>query len=347
MRLKLGAILLPLLLMTGPRAATAQEPRTLTVPTNAAWQHAGTGMILPPSVGGLARDSISDSSQNETDVDAAYIDRGEQMVALVYIYRAEAGDLPVWFDRAVALIILPQNGAAAPTIEGFTRPGASLASGLRAAMPDNVPGMRSTAMAIAPLGGGWLVKIRMGSARLDPAALNERLTAFAAALRWPTEAAGARAAAAIEPCPTPLRLREARIIRTDPSDVLMDSIVGSVEPEPGQQLGPPPVYCREPGATVARGVYRPDGSTESYLIAINDAGIAIGVGDASGLTQLVGNGRPRVSVTLYDRNSISTYPSFNRLPSPDQAYALVRDGHPLSTSTGPEITVSTDALEHR
>lgn len=346
MRIRLATILASLLVATaiaGPAAAQT-ENRVLTVTPTAAWGHAETGMILPPRVGGLARTRIEDSTQNEMDVAATYIDRDEQMVALVYIYRTGAGDVPLWFDRTLATILLPQAGATTPAIAGFTRPGASVASGLRAAMTDNVAGMRSTAVAIAPLGSSFLIKVRMGSARLDPAALNERLSAFVAALRWPAEGAGARAAVPIEPCPAPLQLREARIVRTETSDVLMDSIIGSIEPEPGQPVGPPPVYCREPGATVERGVYRPDRSTDSYLIAISDAGLAIGVGDASQLSALVGNGRRRFSVTLYERNATSSYASFNRLPPPEQALALVQRGQPLSTTSGNNVTISTHAL---
>lgn len=340
MRLKLFVSCLSLL--AWPALAAAQpEPRTLEVPAANSWQHAETQIILPPRVGGLVRVRIRDNTPDEQDVFASYVDRDERMIAIVYVYRTGAGDLPLWFDRTLATILLPQAGATAPAIAGFARPGASAASGLRAAMSDNVSGMRSTAVAIAPLGPSWLVKIRMGSAQLDPAALDERLSAFIAALRWPAETGAARVAVPIEPCPTPLQLREARIVRTETSDVLMDSIVGSIEPEPGQPVGPPPVYCREPGATVERGVYRPDRSTDSYLIAVNDAGLAVGVGDASGLSQLLGNNRRRFSVTLYDRSAISSYPSFNRLPPPDQAYALVRHGQPLSTTTGTTTTIST------
>jgi len=346
--MRLSRLIFCLFLLAMPALAAAQsEPRALEVPAANAWQHAETEIILPPRVGGLVRTRISDSGQNEQDVAATYIDREASIVALVYIYRTGAGDLPLWFDRTLATIMLPQAGAAPPAITGFTRPRASAASGLRAAMSDNVAGMRSTAVAIAPLGPSWLVKIRLGSPRLDPAELNERLSAFAAALRWPAQTGTARVAVPIEPCPTPLRLREARIVRTETSDVLMDSIVGSIEPEPGQPVRPPPVYCREPGATVERGVYRPDRSTDSYLIALHDAGLAIGVGDASALSQLLGNNRRRFSVTLYDRNATSSYPSFNRLPPPDQAFALVRDGQPLSTTSGTTTTISTDGLERR
>lgn len=348
MRIRLAAILAPLLAAALPGPAAAQtQPRTLTVTPTAAWGHAETGMILGPRLNGLTRGEIHDSTDAELDVVATYANHDEGIIALVYIYRTGSGDVPLWFDRALATIMLPQTGAAWPAVTPFTRPGASVASGLRAAMTDNVAGMRSTAVAIAPLAPGWLIKIRMGSSQLDPAALDARLTAFIAALRWPAEGAGARAAVPIEPCPTPLQLREARIVRTEGADVLMDSIIGSIGPEPGQRVAPPPVYCREPGATVERGVYRPNRSTESYLIGINDAGLAIGVGDASAISQLLGNNnRRRYSVSLYARTSTSTYPSFNRLPPPDQALALVQRGQPLSTTSGNDITISTDALGH-
>jgi len=331
MRLKHFVFCACLLAMPG-LAAAQSAPRTLDVPAANAWQHAETRIILPPRVGGLVRTGIGDNTPDEQDVFVTYSDRDEQMIALVYVYRTGAGDLPLWFDRTLATILLPQTGATAPAIAGFTRPGASVASGLRAAMTDNVAGMRSTAVAIAPLGPSWLIKIRLGSARLDPAALDARLTAFAAALRWPAETGTARAAVPVAPCPTPLRLRTARIVRTDGAEVLMDAVLGSVEPE--GEPGPPPVYCREPGATTNRGVYRPDAATNGYLIALHDAGIAVGVGDVSGLSALLGQGnRRRFSVTLLGRDSRSSYPSFDRLPPPDQALALVTGGRPLSTTT--------------
>lgn len=342
-----GKFLAALLLTLAAAPAAAQiQPRTLEVAPNRAWGHAETGMILPTPVAGLTRGEIRDNGVGEMDVVANYANREEGIIGLVYIYRIGAGDLPLWFDRAVATIMLPQAGAAWPAITQFARPGATLASGLRAAMSDNVAGMRSTAMAIAPLAPGWLIKVRMGSTRLDPAALAERLTVFMAGLRWPAEASGARVAVPVEACPEPLRLREARIVNPGGADVLMDAIISSMPPERGRHEAPPPVYCREPGATVERGAYRPDRSTRSYLIAANDAGLAIGVGDVSELSALIGNSGRRFSVTLYERNGTSIYPSFNRLPPLDQAWRLVNEGHPLSATSGNNVTISTGALGH-
>src|SRR6185295_13695460 len=120
-------------------------------------------------------------------------------------------NVPLWFDRALATIMLPQQGAAPPVVAPFTRPGASAATGLRTATTDPNPRLTSTALAIVPLGANWLVKIRLGSNRLDPAALDQRLSAFIAALPWPDETGTAHAAVPIQPCATPLRLRPAQV----------------------------------------------------------------------------------------------------------------------------------------
>jgi hypothetical protein len=336
-RTLLGRVALTALLawVPVPAQAQTQAPRTLTVTPTAAWGHAETGMILPPRVGSLVRQQIQDNSQDEFDVVTTYMDRDTGVIALVYVYRTMTPNVPLWFDRAVATIMLPQTGTALPTITPFIRPGASVASGLRAAMTDNVAGMRSTALAVAPLSSSVLIKIRMGSSQLDPAQLDERLTAFVAGLRWPAEEANLRAALPVQPCPEPLQLRAARIVRADVANVLMDAVTGSIPPGE-RDNGPPAVFCREPGATIERAVYRANRSTSSYLIALGDAGSAISVGRALDLSELMGNGGSRrFAVTLLRYNSSAAYPSFNRLPPPEQALALVRTGaSPLSVTVG-------------
>jgi hypothetical protein len=317
---------------SAPAAASPEGLRTLAVPADAPWRHAATGMTLPARVGGFARRHVRDSTEAEFDVVATYVDRDEGIIALVYLYRTMTPDVPVWFDRALAQVVLP-TGQPWPAIAGFTRPGATAASGLRTALNDNVPGIRSTAIAIAPL-GPWLVKVRLGSRTLEPAALAERLDAFVAALTWPAQTGTARAAVPVQPCPTPLRLQQARVVNTRTEDMLLDSALATAAPARGD-VGPPPVYCREPGATVERGVYRPGAATDAYLIAMDDAGIALGVGDATGLSALIGNSnrRPHFPMILLERNSSSTLPSFDRLPPPDQALAVARSSTPTMTTT--------------
>ena len=335
-----GALGLSLLLVLAatPVRARAEQQRTLAVPATASWQHGETRMILPPRVAGLTRGEIRDSTDAEMDVSASYADEAEGLVATVYLYRTMTPDVALWFDRALTVIMLRPDlglaGAAPPVPLAFARPGAAAASGLRAALDVSAAETRSTAVAIAPLGTNWLLKIRLSSARLDRAALDARLTAFIEGLRWPAEAAPGRVAVPILPCPDPLQLRNARVVRADMDATIMDAFGGALVAE---HQGPLPVYCREPGATAERGVYRPDGSRESYLIALADAGITLVVGHAIDLSALLGGRGPggRISMTLQGRNETSVYPSFNRLPPPDQAMAVAgRTGATISVTSG-------------
>ncbi len=291
-------------------------------------------MVLPATVGGLARTRIQDSSASELDVVATYIDRGEGLIATVYVFWTETPDVALWFDRAVAQVVAGQAGSSQPPTSVFTRPGASAATGLRAALPDNVPGMQSTAIAIAPH-GSWLVKVRLGSTRLAPAEADSRLTDFVAALGWPAEIGPVRVAAPIQPCPSPLNLRRARIVRADPTNLLADALIGSepLLPEAGQA----PVYCREPGPTRPEyGVYRAGGSRDGYLIGLSDAGIALALSEAIDLGTLMGE-RPssrRISMVLLGRQETALLPSFNRLPPPEQALEVAQiDRATISVST--------------
>jgi hypothetical protein len=333
---------LALLLASSPGLAPAEQtqPRTLAVPATASWQHADTSMILPPRSAGLARGEVRDSTDAEMDVSASYVSEEDGLVATVYLYRTMTPDVALWFDRALTTIMLRPDfhlgNAQPPTPAAFARPGATTASGLRAALDVGVAEARSTALAIAPLGANWLLKIRLSSTRLERGALDERLTAFIQGLRWPAETAPAPAAVPILPCPSPLRLRNARVVRPDMNATVMDAFGGALV---AQHQGTPSVYCREPGATVERGVYRPGGSTESYLIALGDSGLVLTVGHAIDLSALMGGHGPggRISMTMQGRDDTSVYPSFDRLPPPEQALAVAHGtGATISVSSRPK-----------
>jgi len=337
MRAMIRVLTLVLSLTAGSQAAAQPRPRALDVPAANSWQHAQTRMILPPEAAGLTRREIGDLGEGEMDVVAQY-DGPDGVIATVYLFRTATPDVSLWFDRAMAMIALRPEyglaGVALPAPTSFTRPGARVASGLRVAL--DVPGgqWRSTALALAPL-GDHLLKIRFSSTRLDRAALDERLTPFVEALRWPPPPENERAGAVIQPCAEPLRLRNARVLRAEMSDTLMDAIMAVPIEGVSEQL--PPVYCREPGATVQYGVYRPDGSRSAYLIALNDAGIALSLAEAVNLSALLGEGggRRRISMMLLGREMTSMLPSFNRLPPPAQAISVAFDG-------GSVISVTTD-----
>lgn len=338
MRSTLGACLL---LLASPQAAPAEQaaPRTLAVPVDASWQHAATQLILPSRIAGLARGEIRDSGEAELDVSAPYQGPERGITATVYLYKTMTPDVALWFDRALtAIMARPEFGlaeAAVPAPTGFARPGGSTASGLRTALDLSAPNLRGTAVAIVPL-GGWLVKVRLTAAELDRAALDELMTRFIQGLRWPAETRAERVAVPIQPCPSPLRFRRARVVRTEMSDTLMDALIGGIVLDEDTDT-PPAIYCREPGATPERGVYRPGGSSDRYLIALGDSGIALAVGEASDLSALMGGGggARRFSVTLLGRDSTTVYSSFNRLPAPEQAISVTTPSRASVTTTAP------------
>jgi len=339
--MRLKSFALSLLLLNLPALAAGQPaPRTLEVSANAAWKHAESEMILPPTVDGLARAEIMDLTNEELDIVANYGSERDGLWVTVYLYKTQIANVPLWFDRALTTIMLRPEyglaGTAAPTPTAFIPPRASSASGLRAVLDVNAPNLRSTAVAIGPA-AGFQLKIRISSASLDRAALDERLSRFIAGLRWPAEGTPpARAAVAILPCPSPLRLRNARLVRVEVADTLMDALGGI---SLSDEERPAPVYCREPGpANAAYGVYRADGSRDSYLIALNDAGIALSLQEAIDFGALTGRGNSgrRIAMTLLDREATAVMPSFNRLPPPEQAVqAAGAQGSTISVSTRP------------
>ncbi|HEX8261301.1 MAG TPA: hypothetical protein VF547_00335 [Allosphingosinicella sp.] len=324
------------LVLAAAPAASQPQPRVLEVPATKSWQHAATGMILPPTAAGLSRGSLVDRTAAEQDVSADY--GGEDgLTTSVYIFQTPLPDPALWADRAFAAILLrPEFGldpaAPAAAAAPYRRPGAAAAGGIRATFKLDGSGLTATALAVVPL-QGWLVKVRMTSARLDPAALDARMTAFLEALRWPAEAKPAPAAAPVVPCRDSLAFKKAKIVPNDMGNALMDAISGTVELDQVEEgKADPVVYCREPGPHAPIGLYRPDGRRDSYVIALGDSGRALRLAPALTLDLSSGGsaGR-RVAMTLLEHDRTTVLPSFNRLPSPEQAMAVAFSGRPRET----------------
>ncbi len=95
------------------------------------------------------------------------------------------------------------------------------------------------------------------------------------------------------------------------------------------------VYCREPGpASLAWGIYRGEGASDRYMMALSDAGRAIFVGSAD-LAALLTETKaaPRFSVSLADLEKTSTFGDFETLPLPDQAMEMIEKTAPLSVAS--------------
>jgi hypothetical protein len=157
------------------------------------------------------------------------------------------------------------------------------------------------------------------------------MDALLAGFTWPPAEAGQRAATPVLPCAAPLRLRRAA---TRTPDMVQMLIGGVVDLAPG--TGPAPIYCRDPGAavTMLSGVYRANEARDSYLIALNDAGIALRLAPLLTLEALTGTPNSGgVGLTLLERESVATLASFTRLPPPEQALEA------LGRNRGPTISV--------
>ena len=342
---KIGLTLALALAAAGPVGAK----RTLDVLPSMAWHHPQTGLILPPYLGSLPRNELGDFGTEEVDLFAQY--RGDEgTVATIYVFHPGLDSVPVWFDRVQAVIRARTEfgtpGGAQP--QAFAvRPGAPEA-GLRLTYAMTDGNVRSTAAAVVPV-GDWLVVVRLSSPKLEAPALEGELTAILNGIGWPADKLGAPAATPVKPCEAMPSFRKAKLLKPDMAQALMGAITGAVtDEEKGKQALP--VYCRAQQAADGNwGVYRVEGSDSGYVLALEDAGRAIGVQPS--LAALIHNSKPAFTVTLMDLTETRTYGDVSALLSPEQALELVGHHAPIaSTKTlgdKKDITINGGALEKK
>ena len=82
------------------------------------------------------------------------------------------------------------------------------------------------------------------------------------------------------------------------------------------------------------GVYRANGDEDSYVVALNDAGLALSVGPSLG-GLLGGSSGKTYSLSRLDHGSAAILPSFNRLPPPAQAVSVAQGSAPMISATPP------------
>lgn len=328
-------ILLALALGAGAALpAAAQKVTALTVPANASWKHAGTGLILRPKIAGLPRGAIVDSSTSELDVMVQYAQEQPTTVT-VYIFRPALMSVPMWFDRAETQILLRRDSFGAVTpyapIRPFAAPHAAANSALqRVYVPGKGP-YKSSGLAVAPL-GEWLVVVRASSTELDPAALDTKLGEIVAGIVWPETVPESPAAVPIAPCAAPLAYpKKAKLKAPDMTQSLMGALVLGVAAdkaeEKSEKPGPAPVWCREGMAVAAYGAYRADSSADSYVLAIADAGRVVQVYPALALDHKDAG----FTLTLGDLDRQLVYPNFDKLPRPEVAIDAVQRSSPVSS----------------
>lgn len=328
-------------LMPGtPPAAAQTPPPEIKVSAGKAFTHKHSKLALPATLGGLPRDKVVAFADEQLDVAAAYTTANNGEVLTIYITRQVTGAVPVWFDRArwgienrEDVYGTPVPAVGAPT---FVPPGQSTASGLVAAYTLNKPPYRSTALAILPL-GEWMVKARYSSTTMEAATLMTRLRTAVGELGWPRQVAQAPPVSPVAPCRTPLTFTGvSRPLGPDLGGAVFNGLLASAAMDKTIEKEAAPVtWCRDPVEAKGGSVYRPDESTESYLIALSDAGRGMVVRPSLTSTIVAERDKtrpaPRWSVAFVDVGRTLTFASQDRLPTPTQVLDSIVRGAPETT----------------
>lgn len=328
--------------------AAPGEARDLAVPAGKGWKHAETGLILPATLAGLARTALTDATTNEHDVAAQFASPDGSVTATLYLFHPAITDVPLWFDRSRTALEsrdLFRNAAPASADPiAFAPPGSASASALRQTYANAGRGVRSTTLAVLPL-GGWIVTIRMSAPALTADQLDQRLQQVIAAIRWPNGAAAAPVAVPLKACATPLVFGQAKEVKANGVDLLMGlALTGAVTREAKARTisGPPPVWCRDGEGKIEYGIYRTAGGL-GYSMALYDAGRVVSV-FPSIMGQIDKTGTYSVSLEDVDDSSVA-FPSFTAMPTPRQVWDVVKAGKSSGRAKGNVVTLDAGAMK--
>ncbi|MCW4463398.1 hypothetical protein OK349_16950 [Sphingomonas sp. BT-65] len=322
-------------------------PAPLDLPAGKPFLHANSGITLPVTLLDLPRVGASEYATPQLDVLFSYKDTPLREELSVYIYRAPAGSPAVWFDQATEVIGMRPAFQRLTDIDlpaTFTPPGQATASGMKAAWTVSDSQIRSTALAIVPV-GEWLVKFRYSSTVHEAASLLRRLDEVIAAMGWPAAIPSAPAATLVSDCAAPLDLAGAsKPVKEKGAGVAADAFALILEAKlKAVDKGDRPVeWCRDRAAKSALPIYRPLGSANSYLAALSDSGHGVWVRPSFAGLSAPGR-KPRWSVSIVLAGEARNYPPRDRLPPPGQLDEILKDA-PMSrvTTWGENQTISID-----
>lgn len=346
-----------LALMLGTASAQAQkQPEKIRLSAGKSFKHKHSKLEVPASIDGISRSSITALENDQLDVSVNFSAPGTSEVISVFIYREVAGALPVWFDRARwAIETRPKVYGTPRWIENmlpFTPPGRANDTGLIAVYMPSAGDYKSTGVAMVPL-GEWLVKIRYSSAVIPPEALAEKIKGVLAALKWPSKLSDAATAVPVTPCATSLSLpeRSQPAASDDGATALMGALLAlpAMNDKAKSSNAAPPLWCRDDGLKPSGNVYRPDAATDSYLIALSDAGRGIRVHPDANATLIDKDAKPSWRIEMLDLSRTTAFPPQDRLPPPLQALEIVESGKFVSSTASwgkkQDIQLSPDALK--
>jgi hypothetical protein len=208
----------------------------------------------------------------------------------------------------------------------FVPAGRSTASGLHAIYAAAGP-WKSSAAGMTSV-GEWYVSIRASSQTLTPQQLLARVEQSFAAIRWPREKVPAEAVEPITACGAALpQGTDAEPIEEDAAFAMAGALVAAgdaIEKKAAKAVR----WCRDPFQVAGASVYRPNGATDRYLIAFQDAGRGTWVSPNEEVNLIAAELKkePSFAIELIDIDQHAGYGSFKTLPNVAQALWTIEHG---------------------
>ena len=338
-------------------AGTASAQEKLEIPKSEAWIHSHSGIVVPAVLTGIERSDAIAYAGDALNSSVTFERDGEALS--IYVYRNTSGGVPVWFEQArhgIETRDIYANPTEVGTTRSFSLPGRDIATGLRTvyAMPEGAR-FASTGLALFVL-GEWYVKIRASSVTRDAAALDAWMTDAIDELTLPESLSAGGPASPVTVCSNPLVFKkEAKDAPADAGAALLAGVLGTIvmnktaevknSSVPPQQVN----WCRDSELGNNQTVYRPNASTQFYLIALGDSGIGVSVGSDQAASILRGSKKTneRYTATMHFDDENVHFVAQDRLPSPRRVVQLINGKRVATTVStwGEKNSVEINASE--
>lgn len=313
--------------------SVAAVPRNLDLKPTAGWQHAATGTIIMPILGGMTRQDIRDFGTQELDMVLTYTTQATGTTASIYLFRPLMHSVPIWFDRSRTAIEANRttfpSGVRGGEPTSFPATGTT-PPGLKSIYDTDGP-EKSTGLVMVQV-GDWLLAVRMTSSTLSSAALDQQITAVLRTIRFPSAAADPPVPVA--PCAIALTFGPAKQLRERQQDSMMDALLGGALAASLQSGAkpdePPQLLCRDGSSNTQFGVYHGVDNGTSYVIALADGGVSISVEPSLAGLLGVGSKAKRFSVTRNELDRSLVYAPFDNMPAPSVAVEMTAKARPIS-----------------
>jgi hypothetical protein len=356
-------ILLAAVVATGTVAGPAAAQQPLPLKDGKSWKHKHSGIVVPATLGGAARERGTAFVADDLDIGLSYV-VGDAIESLsFYVFRKTNGAVPVWFAQAQWGIENRDTfgrPAIAIAAQAFTPPNQSTAAGLKAVYEPKGGAYRSTGVAMLQV-GDWYVKLRASSQTRSPADLSQWMDAALAQIQWPRKIPVAPEAVPIGDCPTPLSFPvAAKDAPKNGGADLMSGFLNMAATRSKTKRTPATAaalaavrWCRDPDLGGNTRIYRQNADSENYLLAVGDNGNGIWVGPDPGATVIAMTEKdkpaePRFSITAVTAAQNIVFTAQDRLPSPQRVMEIVAANRHVTTvptwGKNKTIHINSDAL---